>query len=379
MRIGLAVAAFAFCAIGVPVVIFTLLDTSGFRRVEVGLDVADTIAPALAALHAGDDDVWDIAYLGDSMIVSYVEERRVTARLQSELDRLAGAPGRFRVHSLAAPGMGPFDYYLLADQIVASEPDQIVVHVNLTTLSDDWRGAFSRPELAGFIDPAEIPRALSLPLHWIGLTADRLLGYVAVVRAGLRDPWHRLVAQQARMGPLLRTTATSLAAAVGSEGDARFAKEFFRYQKDLVFARNENRLTPRGIRSRFGRALAGAESDGPVLRVLGAAIRVFREHRIDVVVYVNPVNVEHMQSIEADDPEGLAVTIASVEAVARDAGAEFVDLHRILEDADFRDPAGHLSVKHGRDGPLRLAEHLAPALFARSPFAASAGEQSGRH
>ena len=121
MRSGLAFAAFAVCATGVPAGVFALLDATGIREVEVGLDVVDAIEPGLAALRAGaDDEAWDIAYLGDSMIVSYAPARRVPARLQLELDRLAGEPGRFRVHSVAAPGMGPFDYYLLADRIAAA-------------------------------------------------------------------------------------------------------------------------------------------------------------------------------------------------------------------------------------------------------------------
>lgn len=367
MRSGLAIAAFAVCATGVPAGVFALLDVTGIREVEVGLDVVDAIEPGLAALRAGaDDEAWDIAYLGDSMIVSYAPARRVPARLQLELDRLAGEPGRFRVHSAAAPGMGPFDYYLLADRIAAAGPDQVLLHLNLTVLSDDWRGTFSRPELAGFIDPARIPGALSLPLYWIDVTADRLLGYVAVVQAGLGGPWHRLVSQQARLGPARRTGAANVAVAFGSDGGIRFARESFGYFKNLVFSKNGRHLSARGVQDRFGPALAGVDPDAPVLTILGAAIRVFREYGIDVVVYVNPTNVEHMEAIGAAHPEGLAHTLASIEILSREAGAGFVDLHRILSDADFRDPAGHLSVKGGRDGPLRLAEHLAPTLVTRS-------------
>ena len=184
-------------------------------------------------------------------------------------------------------------------------------------------------------------------------------------QAGLGGPWHRLVSQQARLGPARRTGAANVAVALGSDAGIRFARESFGYFKNLVFSKNGRHLSARGVHDRFGPALTGADPDAPVLTILGAAIRIFREHGIDVVVYVNPTNVEHMEAIGAAQPEGLAHTLASIEIVAQEAGAGFVDLHRILSDADFRDPAGHLSVKGGRDGPLRLAEHLAPTLVTR--------------
>ena len=45
------------------------------------------------------------------------------------------------------PGSGPFDYYLLADEIAAARPDLIAL--NLDAFSQTWQHAFSRPQLAG--------------------------------------------------------------------------------------------------------------------------------------------------------------------------------------------------------------------------------------
>ena len=68
--------------------------------------------------------------------------------------------------------------------IAAAQPDIVIMPLNLASLGDPWRNRFSRPELAGWIRPRRLAEAFGLPIHWIGLTTDRLLYYVGIVQSG---------------------------------------------------------------------------------------------------------------------------------------------------------------------------------------------------
>ena len=195
------------------------------------------------------------------------------------------------------------------------------------------------------------------------MTADRLLSYVAVVRSGGFDRWRELSSQQARLGSVRTLLARELGARVGGNADERFSRESFLYLKDRMVVKKTQRLTLGGVEHRFGKVLEGVTPDEPTLEVLGAAIRVFRDHDIQVVVYTSPTNIEHLESVGAASPQGLALTLASIEVVSREAGARFVDLHDLLPNRGFRDFAGHLAFKGNvPDGPLYLAGKLAPIV-----------------
>ena len=363
VRLGLAVVAFVLAAGSVPYGLFRLLDAYAVKPVEVGLDVIEQIDLPATPWPESDAESAHVAFLGDSMIISYPPNRRVPERLQERLDALANEARPIRVHSVAAPGNGAFDYYFLADLVAAAQPDVVILPVNLTSFSDIWRGTFSRPELAGFIDPSRLPHALALPLDWVGVTADRLLGGIALIQAGGFEAWRELAAQQARLGSALTLLTRTLGDRFGGNADKRFSRESFIYLKHRMVVAKTQRLTPEGTNRRFGKALAGIEPSEPTLQVLAAAIRTFRDQDIEVVVYTNPTNVEHLESIAAADSLGLAETLSSIEEVSRRAGAHFVDLHDLLPNQGFRDFAGHLAFRGDvPDGPLLLAEKLAPVV-----------------
>ncbi|MEE2673420.1 MAG: hypothetical protein VX466_06485 [Myxococcota bacterium] len=354
----------AFAAL-VPAAVFRALEAPEIREVEVGLDLVETLDARLATLDAADrrEKSWQVGHLGDSMVISYPPPRQVPTRLQEAVDQLVPDPGSIRVHSLASPGMGPFDFYFLADRVADARPDQVILPINLTVLCEAWRNAFSRPRLAGLLPPSRIPEAFSLPLERIGVTADRLLGYIAVVQSGSLASWHDLTAQQAKVGVARSWLAGSLSGGLGSEAEQRFARDVYAY-RDTRQANSAGfaRLTPEGVEERFGPALGGVDPSNPSLEVLAASIRSFRQHGIEVLVYTSPLNVEHIEAIGSANPEGLARTLASIESVSRHAGARFIDLHDLLPDAGFRDFAGHLRTSNAIDGPKRLADRLAPIV-----------------
>jgi hypothetical protein len=112
-------------------------------------------------------------------------------------------------------------------------------------------------------------------------------------------------------------------------------------------------------------ALDGAGPDQPVLRLLAAALDVFREQRIQVLVYVVPVNVEYLEKLGVDTRAGLARTVATARAVVEQRGAHFLDLHRLLPDADFVYPGDHFVHTGEFDGVARITDALADTIVPR--------------
>jgi hypothetical protein len=375
-RLALALVAATGLATATPALVFWSLDVFGAPPVEVGLDVLDSVDAGLDALRARSrtdpgDARWDVAYLGDSMVVAYPEKRRVPLQLQLALERLTGAPGRVRVDSLAAPGMSPFDYYFLADRIAAAGPDQVILPVNLAAFSKPFLASFARPELAAYLPPGSIPEALTLPLFEIGLTADRLLVQVAVVELGGERLWRRLVSQQARLDRTLRLLANEIGRRFAGNADERFVGLVLERLARAQEIPDTRRFNAETMRERYGAALDGIPPGNPNLRLLHAAIRQLRAGGAEVLVYASPMNVEHLERLGIATPAGLARTLASIDEVAQSAGASFLDLHALLRDDGFRDGAGHLTADEGPvDGPRELAERLAPAVLEAEQAAA---------
>lgn len=360
-----AAVAFLALAAAVPRLLFALAGTVTDARVEVPLDVIGPVEKGIERLIRRPDQPGQlrVAYLGDSMIASHRDEASLPARLRKALAERAGKK-RFRVAPIAAPGLGPFDFYFLADHVLAANPDQIVLPINLTVFSAPWRGTFSRPELAGVLPAHRLPQALTLPLQWIGLTADRLLGYFVVVRTAGLPAWTELTRQQARLGAARRSLSHAIGERFGDDADRRFDLGAYRYFGKKYNVPGIQRLTAEGVEDRYGRVLRGLEPDHPALQVLEATLRIFQEAGVDVVVYTNPTNVEHMARVGAARPEGLARSIRSIEQVVEAAGARFVDLHDLLPDEGFRDGAGHFEFgEEGIDGPGLLADRIAPLLI----------------
>jgi hypothetical protein len=363
----LSVLLFAATVAVVPGAVFELRDQLLPRdpEVEVPLDVLVPIDEGLAAIEEAHKRPkgQQVAYLGDSLVVGYPPRRTVPERLQQSLDAKTGE-GLFEVHTLASPGMGPFDFYFIADRVATAGPDLVILPINLTSFSKPWRNTFARPQLAALLPAHRVPQALLLPFDWIGLTADRLFTYFAIGQLGGLDAWHELSREQALTGNRRKSLAQVVGKRWGDNADTRFALGALRYFQRLWNIEGTQRFTSEGIAQRYGPTLRGLSTDDPTLRVLEATIRIFRRYDVDVLVYVNPTNVEHMKLVGALDEAGLEHSIDSIREVSIRAGARFVDLHALLKDDGFRDAAGHFNVKEdGPDGPAIVAGTLAPVVY----------------
>lgn len=96
------------------------------------------------------------------------------------------------------------------------------------------------------------------------------------------------------------------------------------------------------------------------------------------LVYVVPVNVEHLQQVGPDSRHGLERTAETLRHIVEEEGAEFLDLHALLPDAGFRDPPGHFTYDGEIDGPMLVAQRIAAALLRRPPAERNAARRGSR-
>ena len=100
--------------------------------------------------------------------------------------------------------------------------------------------------------------------------------------------------------------------------------------------------------------------------MLRAVLENFADAGTAAVLYVPPINVEHLQSVDAYDSDGLQRSLQTLEQIALETGAEFADLHDLLPDAAFRDHGGHFTHDPPYDGPVLVAEALAPYVLVQA-------------
>jgi len=349
---------------------------AGLFAIRAGLDRFEIEARetrhVVAAYYAGKVDTasyrksppneYRVAFLGNSMIMSYPEEYQIANQLQAQARRASRGKPPIHVLNLGMAGTGVFDYYFMADLIARARPNLVVLQFDLASPSQRFRSSFSRPENSGWLGPARIVESATLPLSWIGLTFDRLLLYSAIVRSGLFDAWTALSEEQTRMETAREQLETGLAF---RDPRQRSPEEIYRTRRAFwSLAQNQlegqKRYTAASMRTHFGAAVGGLPVDDPTLRMLEATVRAFRSQGIDVLVYANPLNMDHLQETGVLDRAGLALTLSRVEQSVNRGGGDFLDLHDIFPDRAFRDAPGHLAYEDGLNSPGDLAARLAP-------------------
>jgi hypothetical protein len=301
----------------------------------------------------------------DSTVVSYPRGLTLPAQLASAANRYGGGRPPFRVYSIGFRGTGAFDYYYLADEIISARPDLVIIPFNLASLSPLWRRAFSRPELSGWMGGDQLVETLVLPLGSAGLTVDQAVINFAIRRGGAGEAQHWLRQQQLRVGLGREAVQDWMAVenrnGVGAERQAERRRQLASYSRTAL--PGELRYNAVGMRDHYGRALAGVDRGHALLRVLGATVGRLKRAGIESLVYVVPMNHEHIERLGIADESGLARTLGAAEAMVHEQGGRFIDLHALLPDALFRDAGGHF-VHEGENGPGRVAEALAPAVTA---------------
>jgi hypothetical protein len=261
-----------------------------------------------------------VDWLGDS-IVDWSGYPTQVAALVPGLD----------VRVVAHQGYDPFSYYFLLGRLLDSRPRVVVLMVNLAQLQGGR--SVSAPFGLHFLPAAELPHALGLPLHARGLTVARML------------------LERVRRWPPL-DTGSSAAAALVAEAQQRLGTTDQSTADLLVHAARSGpppaALVPHWD-APFGPRTAA-------VRMLAAAVAMVHRRGAVPLVIVSPIPRETLSGDAVHDEDAIARRVAALRAVVETRGGRFVDLHRALADADFRDRAAHLSA----GGTQRMAALVAP-------------------
>lgn len=300
-----------------------------------------------------------VVVLGDSTVVSYAIGRTVPDRLYQTLRASLGRP--VRVDNLAALGMSTFEYYPLARRIAAARHDAAVLAFNFQWLSDRWRDGMARPEMLALLRPRQLPQAIAAPLYWWNITLDRLLQYVTLWQLGAAEPWHAYRSEQVHTGNGLSALRAALQKRWQGMPDDAKVTGMPGAPSSLAKGRPD-RLGAELLRQLYGPALHGVAADHPVLQLLAATLDEFADQNVPVLLYVTPANVDWMRAVGVFDERGLTQTVRTLQAICDAHGAMMLDLHALLPDAGFRDAGGHFVADDKRDGPLLVAQQLAPAV-----------------
>lgn len=331
----------------------------------IGHDLADELRVWRRGL-LRDGSKSRVAFLGDSVLLGLPGERTVPDATSEALWQRGARGRRVAVHPLGWPGWGIAAQYFLADEIIRARPDRIMLELNLRAFGPAAPADVSSPELAGFIGTNRLWEAAWLPLSYAGLTLDKLLFYRLLVTTDMDASWADLRRRQANVFRLRDPVETALDAALGSSStrERRRVEAFARFERMLV--PEKNREQPALVKQALGTVLGGIPATHSRLRVLKATLDHYRRADIPIVVWVAPVNLDHLRSL-GFSLDGLERSVATIRALVESTGAGFVDFHALLPDALFRDGGDHVTPDGDASGAAALGEALARVILWSEP------------
>jgi hypothetical protein len=309
-----------------------------------------------------------IAMIGDSTLwpakgMRQPNVQSLPARVESALQKYGELADGVTFHTLRIPGFNAAGMYFVSDEIIAAHPDQIVLALNLHGLNREAQRRFSRTEVAGFMRGQQWLEAFTLPLFESGLTTDRLLFYRALVAIGAEHVWRDAEQLQARAFKLRETFAEALDAYAGTSGSADLQASLAgaRWARFTVGAAGLPRMSRESAQRNLAPVLRGVTAREPTLQILAALLARFRRAQIPTLVYLEPMNVEHVQHLGLA-LDGLSRSIRTIRRTVESQGAELADFHAVLPDGAFRDEGDHYTFAGQPNGTFRLGSQIASAL-----------------
>lgn len=302
-----------------------------------------------------------VLYLGDSTVSEYERGKGLTNLTRLELRRTHGHD-EIQLASLAGPGSGVDQYALLADRIADSRPDLVIWQISYFQFTDRWTSMNGAPELVGYVDPERLSEILDLPYERLGMSLSDIILHQGIVRLGLHRVHRRLRKSQMRFARLRPQLEEALNPNKGRSPEAR--AKTLRARKYLLRHIDQtlrNRYTELGERMHFESSLSGLEPDEVRLQLLRSGISALRREGIEVLVYMNPTNFDHLRNLGIYDERGIAQTLEEIRRVTDETGAHFIDLSELLRDEDFVDAPGHFLVDDENTVPRKVAREVAAA------------------
>ena len=267
-----------------------------------------------------------------------------------------------RTHRFAAPGLDAFSFFLTASAAAREHPDAAVLAFNPTCFSRGWARAFGIPALAALLPWSSVPAAAALPMHRIGLSTDEMLGYRLLASTVGIDRWQGIAAFQARTHAA--RTAVERHLGSGSEFATRLDVNAARRREQAhgKSARGRTRMSLFGYQSRYAGALRHPDESHPTMRAFAATLDLLQRAEVPTLVYVTPLNVQHMQSVGFRERAVFEEVVELVRRVSEERGAAFADLHAEFRDLAFRDEGDHLEFEGEGSAMRRLSAEIAVQL-----------------
>jgi hypothetical protein len=352
--------AFALSAVGIWRLSDLALTRLGVERGNTSLDFTEVLE-SWRSRALKEPEGRRIVFVGDSMMQSPSPGiRTLPDRVWRVANQHAPASRHFRSQALAIGGMTILPEYFLVDEITSAKPSLVVLEVNLRGMQPGSLGGFGLAELAGLVRWPRLAEAAFAPLGDAGLTFDRVLLYRLLTKNHLERPWAAVLDRQARTVNVLLKLEEGLERRL--DVNTLFARKL---ATSGLFARNFVPKRPRAsafsVMASLGAALGRFEAPNDRLRLFELVLRDLKRAETPVLVWVSPVNVEHIRSLGLAT-DGLPWATAKLAAIARDAGASFLDLHALLPDAAFRDSGDHPTLEGTPDGTAAVAKELADAV-----------------
>ncbi len=315
--------------------IMAIADRTDVPYVQAGLDGIEALD---ALMTRPETSQGGFALFGDSLLL---DSRALDTSVAARLSRWADEQHSAALVLAAAPGLSVATHYFLVDEVLRHEPRAVIVALNLRSFSGRWR-ALERVEFAGWVEARRWPEAFGLPLAGIGLSADRMIFQRWLVAAGGLDLWRWLQREQVRFAHAYWQMEYALRTHLLSEPGMAF---FQRWKLARLRAERtaSNRATPQAARIYLGPALDGLSPNAPGLEFLDALLGRLNDGGQPILVYVSPINVEHLREIGNYDSDSMQRTLVVIRNVCDRQRATLLELHALLPDSAFAEQLDHLA------------------------------------
>lgn len=291
-------------------------------------------------------------FLGDSLSFPHTSFFAVPGILQHWLRDTDQKKG-VQMSNLSVPGFTNFTHYFLSDRVADLQPDRVIIAVNLRWWSRSVKG--QQPNFAALMPASRWTEMLRLPLQGIGLAAAQIATYRALYAFGLLDLWIDVQQMQTNFESEVSNLAEWFNQPAG--GGLKTLKNRLR---NRVFQDGIRRVSVGGAHRQLGPVFAGLSRDDAGLQVLGATAAHLSARGAEVLIFVQPINVSHLNKIGVLDQAGLAISLGQIQRTAAENGADFLDLHDLLNEISFADAQDHLQYDARGLPAAKIAKELLP-------------------
>jgi len=305
-------------------------------------------------IRSGQDDARVELLLGDSLTYESGAVNAVVTYLRDWQEPGGDDVGEIRLHNVSEMGFDIYTHYLVSSLAGELDPERVLIAVNLGLWS---RNRGRQSELVALLPAGRWSETLFLPLHETGVTMADLLTNRLVYLSGGLGLQAQLQTAQIRLQRETDALAEWINSRAGTPGLSALRKQ--RHDQMMLLLRRPDKAL---AEQTLAPILAGLTPDDARLVVLEATVGHFRDRGAQVLVFVQPINHEHLTTLGVYDAAPIMASIEQIRRTVDRQGADFLDLHALLPDASFRDSGDHLDYRDPTKPAEQVARKLQPWL-----------------